>query len=133
MNRNERPLFSELVEKQFPCLETRRTVSCFNCSVYAFLIRSYINTILNFPSCLTTQFDTIKMLLPLELCQKFRAISSLEATAGSLMNSWPEWRDKLIWFSKMESGTRPVLKKLLSDMDSQGVVHPDCNTNIFKA
>ena len=51
---------------------------------------------------------------------------SLETSASSLMDSWPEWRDKLIQFSKLESVTRPVLKKLLSDLEAKdGIMHPD--------
>ena len=51
-------------------------------------------------------------------------MASLEA--GSLMDSWPNWKDKLIQFSKLESATRPVLKKLLSDMESKdSVACPD--------
>ena len=53
-------------------------------------------------------------------------MASLDASAGSLMDSWPEWRDKLIQFSKLESATRPALKKLLGDLETKdSVACPD--------
>ena len=43
-----------------------------------------------------------------------------------MMDSWPEWRDKLIQFSKLESATRPALKKLLGDLETKdSVACPD--------
>lgn len=42
------------------------------------------------------------------------------------MDSWPEWREKLIQFAKLESATWPVLKKLLGDLESKdSIACPD--------
>lgn len=49
-------------------------------------------------------------------------MASLDTTAGSLMDSWPQWRDKVIQFSKLESATRPALKQLLGDLESKDSV-----------
>ena len=58
--------------------------------------------------------------------REFKSVAALTTTAGSLMDSWPEWRKKLIQFAKLESATRPVLKKVLGDLESEdSVACPD--------
>ena len=42
------------------------------------------------------------------------------------MDTWPEWKEKLIRFAKLESANRPALRKLLNDLDrSQEFSHAD--------
>jgi len=42
------------------------------------------------------------------------------------MDSWPEWRDKIIQFSKVEATSRPCMKKLLIDLEKkESVACPD--------
>ena len=34
-----------------------------------------------------------------------------------MMDNWLEWKEKIITFAKKESVTRPLLKKLLEDLE----------------
>ena len=40
-------------------------------------------------------------------------------TVTSLMDGWPEWKQRLIQLSKLESKTRPNIKKLLDALDNE--------------
>jgi len=61
----------------------------------------------------------------LQLRREFKSVAALTSTAGSLMDSWPEWREKVIQLAKLESATRPVLK-VLGDLEGKdSVVCPD--------
>ena len=51
---------------------------------------------------------------------------ALESKAGSLMDTWPEWKDKILKLSRLESGTRPLLRQLLSELESKdGLALPE--------
>lgn len=41
----------------------------------------------------------------------------MEDDFSSIVENWLEWRDKLIQLAKMESATRPMMKKLLNNLD----------------
>ena len=41
----------------------------------------------------------------------------LESDTYSLLDNWQEWREKIIQLSKLESSTRPLLRKVLADID----------------
>ena len=36
----------------------------------------------------------------------------------SLLDNWEEWRSKIITFSKVESATRPFIKKKVAELES---------------
>ena len=40
-------------------------------------------------------------------------------TVSSLMDSWPEWKEKLIHLSKLESKTQPNVKKVLDILENE--------------
>lgn len=40
-----------------------------------------------------------------------------EVNVDSLMHSWEEWCAKVINFSKVESATRPFIKKILAELE----------------
>ena len=42
------------------------------------------------------------------------------------MDTWPDWCSKILKFSKLESATRPCIKKLLATLEkTDGLVYPD--------
>ena len=49
--------------------------------------------------------------------REFKAVISFEDNIHSLLDNWQEWKEKLIQFAKLESLTRPFLKKLLENLD----------------
>ena len=55
----------------------------------------------------------------LQMRREFKCVICLDEAAGTLMNTWPEWRRKLILFSQLESTSRPILEKLLSALETQ--------------
>ena len=42
---------------------------------------------------------------------------SLEKGPKDLLNDWPFWREKVLHLAKIESATRPYLKKTLASLD----------------
>ena len=42
---------------------------------------------------------------------------SLEKDPKDLLNDWPFWREKVLYLAKIESATRPYLKKTLASLD----------------
>ena len=50
--------------------------------------------------------------------REFEYVTCLDETAGTLMDKWPEWKRKLVSFSQLEATSRPVLKKLLSALET---------------
>lgn len=42
----------------------------------------------------------------------------LEGDTYSLLDTWQEWREKIIQLSKLESSTRPLLRKVLAGIDN---------------
>lgn len=53
--------------------------------------------------------------------REFEAITTFETSVNSLMDTWPEWCEKLLKFAKLESSTRPVIKKIIAKLE-------DCNS-----
>ena len=49
--------------------------------------------------------------------REFKAVICSEDNIYSLLDNWQEWREKIIQLSKLESTTRPLLKKLLGGVD----------------
>jgi len=47
-----------------------------------------------------------------QLRREFKAVASL-ADVSMVMETWVEWREKILKFAEIESTTRPVIKKLL--------------------
>ena len=41
---------------------------------------------------------------------------SFEEDPKRLMDDWPYWRDRVIQLAKMESATRPYLRKILANL-----------------
>ena len=65
-------------------------------------------------------------LIVLQLSREFRSILAMERMAGSLMNTWPEQREKVIVFAKVEAMTTRKLRQLLSSLErTDGIVHVD--------
>lgn len=52
-----------------------------------------------------------------QLRREFRLIADISGRAASLMCSWPDWKKQIVQFSKAESTTRPVLRKLLLEYE----------------
>lgn len=50
--------------------------------------------------------------------KEFRAILSLEDKISSLKKEWPLWVEKLLKFAKIESSSRPALKKLIDELET---------------
>lgn len=49
-----------------------------------------------------------------------------KGTVASLMDTWPEWKEKLIHLAKLDSGTRPMIKRILEKLERQEqIVYPD--------
>lgn len=70
--------------------------------------------------------DSVQIIFHHYSCAENSGLWHHLTTAGSLMDSWLQWRDKVIQFSKLESATRPALKQLLGDLESKdGVACPD--------
>jgi len=43
-----------------------------------------------------------------------------------MMNDWPDWSTKIIEFSKLESTTRPFIRKLIAGLDKcDGLADPN--------
>ena len=49
--------------------------------------------------------------------REFKAIVSFENDSASMIEGWLEWSEKVIEFSRLESSTRPFLRKLLGDLE----------------
>ena len=50
----------------------------------------------------------------------------MERMAGSLTDTWPEWREKVIVFAKVEAMTRRKLRQLLSSLErTDDIVHAE--------
>ena len=69
----------------------------------------------NVLSLLTSDFT----LYYIQLHREFKSILSYTETVSSLMNSWPEWKEKLIKLSKLESKTRPNIKKIIDVLENE--------------
>ena len=53
----------------------------------------------------------------LQLRQEFKQIIDKELDdVSTMMNSWPDWCDKLVKLSRLESNTRPYLRKILQNL-----------------
>ena len=48
---------------------------------------------------------------------EFGAIIGLEEDASSLLQHWPEWKDKLTALARTESSTRPKLATVVKQLD----------------
>ena len=48
------------------------------------------------------------------------AIISFENDINILMDEWLEWKEKIVKMAKVESKTRPLVKKLVLEFDSSG-------------
>ena len=48
---------------------------------------------------------------------EFKAIVSFESDNSSMMDGWQSWKEKIIKFAKIESVTRPMIKKLLEGLE----------------
>ena len=42
---------------------------------------------------------------------------SFDNNVSSFMDTWPEWYSKLIKFSKLESTSRPLIRKLVEKLE----------------
>ena len=49
--------------------------------------------------------------------REFKGVISFDDNVNSLMDSWPEWCRKLIKLSKLESSSRPLIRKILAKLD----------------
>ena len=50
----------------------------------------------------------------------------LEVDIMSMMDGWQEWKEKLLQLAKLESVTRPLIKKLLEGLkESDELLCPD--------
>ena len=49
--------------------------------------------------------------------REFKGVISFDDNVNSLMDSWPEWYRKLIKLSKLESSSRPLIRKILAKLD----------------
>ena len=50
----------------------------------------------------------------------------LEGDIHSLLDNWQEWKEKIIQLSKLESSTRPLLRKVLAGVDKcEELTYPD--------
>ena len=49
--------------------------------------------------------------------REFKAIASFEDDFHSMIDGWLDWREKLIQLAKLESTTRPMIKKLLEALE----------------
>ena len=56
-----------------------------------------------------------------QLRREFREVIGIEGRITSLMDSWPDWEQKLIALSKVESATRPAIKSTLQQLDESEV------------
>lgn len=88
---NERPLVSEIIE-QFPHLQSSKWVSNY-------------------------YFQKMIFITTAQMRRDFKAITCFEDKIHLLLDNWQEWKEKLIQFAKLESCTRPFLKKLLEGLD----------------
>lgn len=61
--------------------------------------------------------------------REFKAIVSLEDNIPSVMDCWLEWKEKLIQMAKLESVTRPMIKKLLEGLEQCNELH--CPQGIY--
>ena len=53
---------------------------------------------------------------------------SLDCKADSLMDSWPDWRMKILEYSKVESDSRPLIKKILQKLEkADSFAYPEGN------
>ena len=55
--------------------------------------------------------------------REFKAVVSLEDDIPSVMDGWLEWKEKLIQMAKLESATRPMIKKLLEGLERCDELH----------
>ena len=46
---------------------------------------------------------------------------SFEENPKQLLDDWPLWRERIIQLAKVESATRPFLKKILASLESNVV------------
>ena len=88
--RSEHPLVSEII-KTFPHLASSRWVS------------------ITFRKCIIINF---------QVRWEFKSIVSLEEDYASLMDGWTQIREKIVELSKIESSTRPYLKKVLEGLEN---------------
>ena len=49
----------------------------------------------------------------------------LDYKADSLMDSWPDWCAKILEFSKVESDSRPLVKKILQRLEEADNACPE--------
>ena len=89
--RSDHPLVSEVITK-FPHLASSRWVSI----MYTFITKAWY------------QF--------LQIRREFKAIVSFEEDPASLMDGWVEIQEKIVELSKIESSTRPYLKRVLEGL-----------------
>ena len=54
-----------------------------------------------------------------QLRREFRSLLSLDTTVASLMDSWPQWREKLLKVAKVESVSRKRVKFILSQLENK--------------
>ena len=58
--------------------------------------------------------------------REFKEIVPLDCKAELLMNSWPDWCVKILGFAKVESDSRPLIKKLLKKLEeSDAFAYPE--------
>lgn len=50
--------------------------------------------------------------------REFGAVAQFEVNIDVLMRNWEEWCAKIINFSKVESASRPLIKKTLAELES---------------
>lgn len=53
----------------------------------------------------------------LQIRREFKSVAGFEDDIHSVLDAWQEWKEKIIQFAKLESLTRPILKKLLEALE----------------
>ena len=70
-------------------------------------------------------------IVTLQLHREFKFILSRAETVTSLLDSWPEWKQKLIELSKLESKTRPNIRKVLDVLESEDNKEYEGKTGVY--
>ena len=58
---------------------------------------------------------------------------SFDGNVSSFMDTWPEWYSKLIQFAKLESSSRPLIRKIIEKLDEHigDNSKPTMNVTVF--
>ena len=55
----------------------------------------------------------------MQVHREFYFFLGADQVVNSLMDCWPEWKEKLILLSKLESKSRPTIKKALDKLENE--------------